>query len=119
MREGHSDSRNGRGYSKGHAVVIGGRRAGLLAARVLSESFERVSIVERDRFPEGIENRKGVPQGRHVHVLLPRGHMVLERLFPGLTRELVARGAMTGDLPAEGRWYQPSGGGVMAGNVDR
>ncbi len=37
--------------------------AGLLAARVLSDHFGRVTIVERDRFPEGVENRKGVPQG--------------------------------------------------------
>ena len=36
-----------------HAVVIGGSMAGLLAARVLSDHFERVTIVERDRFPDG------------------------------------------------------------------
>src|SRR5205823_3501088 len=37
----------------GHSVVIGGSMAGLLAARVLADHFERVTIIERDRFPEG------------------------------------------------------------------
>jgi 2-polyprenyl-6-methoxyphenol hydroxylase-like FAD-dependent oxidoreductase len=94
---------------RGHAVVIGGSMAGLLAARVLSDRFEEVTIIERDRLPEEIENRKGVPQGHHVHGLLPRGHMALERLFPGLSGELVSRGAILGDVPAESRWYQPGG----------
>ncbi len=35
-----------------HAVVIGGSLAGLLAARALTGHAERVTIVERDRFPE-------------------------------------------------------------------
>ena len=35
--------------------------AGLLAARVLSERFERVTVIERDQFPKGPEFRKGVP----------------------------------------------------------
>ncbi len=74
------------GYGQGHAVVIGGSMAGLLAARVLSDRFERVTVVERDRYPEGFENRKGVPQARHAHALLPRGFMIMARLFPGLGR---------------------------------
>ena len=73
------------------AVVIGGSIAGLLAARVLSDHFDRVTIVERDRLPAGADNRKGVPHGRHAHALLPRGHMILERLFPGLSGDLVSR----------------------------
>lgn len=95
--------------SGSHAIVIGGSMAGLLAARVLSDQFERVTIVERDRLPEETANRKGVPQGRHAHGLLPRGHMILERLFPGLSGDLVSRGAIPGDVSAESRWYQPGG----------
>ena len=67
-----------------HAVVIGGSMAGLLSARVLSDYFERVTIVERDRFPEGTENRKGIPHARHSHALLPRGFMIMARLFPSI-----------------------------------
>src|SRR5581483_10855914 len=43
-----------------HAIVIGGSMAGLLAARVLSDHFDQVTILDRDRFPEGPEVRKGV-----------------------------------------------------------
>lgn len=102
----------GTGQSSGedrHAVVIGGSMAGLLAARVLADRFERVTIVERDRFPEGVENRKGVPQARHAHALLPRGFMIMARLFPGLAEELVSGGAIASDIPAESRRYQRGG----------
>jgi 2-polyprenyl-6-methoxyphenol hydroxylase-like FAD-dependent oxidoreductase len=92
-----------------HAVVIGGSMAGLLAARVLSDHFERVTIVERDRFPEGNENRKGVPQARHAHALLPRGFMIMARLFPGIAGELVSDGAIASDIPAESLRYQSGG----------
>ena len=33
-----------------HAVVIGGSLAGLMAARVLSDHFSRVTILERDAY---------------------------------------------------------------------
>ena len=94
---------------RGHAVVIGGSMAGLLAARVLSDRFHRVTIVERDRLPEGNENRKGVPQARHAHALLPRGFMIMARLFPGMAEELVSDGAIASDVPAESLRYQAGG----------
>jgi 2-polyprenyl-6-methoxyphenol hydroxylase-like FAD-dependent oxidoreductase len=75
----------------GHAVVLGASMGGLLAARALSETFERVTLIERDELPAEPENRRGVPQGRHVHVLLPRGSQVLGSFFPGLADELAAR----------------------------
>jgi 2-polyprenyl-6-methoxyphenol hydroxylase-like FAD-dependent oxidoreductase len=78
----------------GHAVVIGGSMTGLFAARVLSDHFERVTIVERDQLPESPEFRHGVPQSRHIHVLLKRGLEVMEELFPGLEAELVTEGAV-------------------------
>ena len=74
-----------------HAVVIGGSVAGLLAARVLADSFERVTVVERDRCPAAPGARKCAPQGCHVHVLLTRGQRILDRLFPGFDAELAAR----------------------------
>ena len=75
------------------AVVIGGSMAGLWAARVLARHYDRVLIVDRDTFPAGPDARKGVPQGRHVHVLLGRGMAVAEELFPGIAAELAAAGA--------------------------
>jgi len=83
--------------------------AGLLAARVLSDRFERVTLIERDVPPDGPDTRKGVPQGRHAHVLLARGEQILSSLFPGLTAELVAGGAFAGDMAASMRWFQFGG----------
>ena len=80
-----------------HAVVIGASMGGLLAARVLADAYRQVTILERDSFPIHGEQRKGVPQGRHAHALLPAGRAVLEELFPGLCQELVAQGAMLAD----------------------
>jgi 2-polyprenyl-6-methoxyphenol hydroxylase-like FAD-dependent oxidoreductase len=66
---------------------------GLLAARVLADFFETVTIVERDELPDNSVVRRGVPQGRHVHVLLARGARIFDELFPGILGELVADGA--------------------------
>jgi 2-polyprenyl-6-methoxyphenol hydroxylase-like FAD-dependent oxidoreductase len=85
----------------GHAIVIGASMGGLLAARAVAEHYDRVTIVERDELPEAPEPRKGVPQGRHPHALLARGREGLEQLFPGLTKELVAEGAIRCDLSAD------------------
>jgi 2-polyprenyl-6-methoxyphenol hydroxylase-like FAD-dependent oxidoreductase len=76
-----------------HAVVLGASVAGLLAARVLVEAYERVTVVERDPLPDAAENRRGVPQGRHAHVLMARGAQILDELFPGLLDDPAAGGA--------------------------
>jgi 2-polyprenyl-6-methoxyphenol hydroxylase-like FAD-dependent oxidoreductase len=71
--------------------------SGLLAARVLADFFGTVTVVERDELPHDPTNRRGVPQGRHVHALLPRGAQILDELFPGILSELVAAGAPVWD----------------------
>lgn len=88
-----------------HAVVIGGSIAGLTAARVLSDHFDRVTIIERDVLPEQPTHRKGVPQGRHPHVLLLGGLRVLEQQFPGITAELRTAGAVPFNLGSEARLH--------------
>jgi 2-polyprenyl-6-methoxyphenol hydroxylase-like FAD-dependent oxidoreductase len=75
------------------AVVMGAGLAGLLTARVLSEFYPNVTLVERDRLGEEPAQRKGVPQARHLHSLLSRGSAALEELFPGVLGELAAAGA--------------------------
>ena len=75
-----------------HAVVIGASIAGLCAARVLSDRFDRVTVFDRDGLPEGPDNRQAVPQGRHLHLLLARGAEELGELFPGLLEDMVAAG---------------------------
>ncbi|GAA4812214.1 FAD-dependent oxidoreductase [Streptomyces ziwulingensis] len=95
-----------------HAVVVGGSLAGLLAAHVLAGHAERVTVVERDRFPTGVKSRPGVAQGRHPHVLLEGGQSALESLLPGFLAELEAAGAPRVGMPSDlvlrqdGRWFR-------------
>src|SRR5262245_36805932 len=103
----HGPARPGRR----HAVVIGGGIAGLLAARVLVEHLDHVTVVERDRPPSGPAFRPGVPQARHVHALLVRGRVLLERLFPGFGAELAAAGAERLEWSADILWHGPFGWG--------
>ncbi len=69
-----------------HALVLGGSIAGLLAARVLSDFFDQVTILDRDVFPLTPEHRRGVPQSHHTHGLLAGGREVLEDSFPAFLR---------------------------------
>jgi 2-polyprenyl-6-methoxyphenol hydroxylase-like FAD-dependent oxidoreductase len=86
------------------AVVLGCSMAGLLAARVLSERFEQVTVIERDSLPPIGEHRRGVPHGRHLHGLHPRGREILDELFPGFTGSLTASGAVRCDILGDLRW---------------
>jgi 2-polyprenyl-6-methoxyphenol hydroxylase-like FAD-dependent oxidoreductase len=83
------------------ALVIGGSLSGLLAARVLSTYFDQVTLIERDVFPDGPEYRNGVPQSRHLHILLLKGKEIFERYFPGLSVDLIADGAIEADAGNE------------------
>src|SRR6476619_735154 len=95
----------------GRAVVIGGSLAGLLAARVLADRFDDVVLVERDTYPDEPEPRKGVPQARHLHILLVRGQRLLEAQFPGLMGELREAGAASLNWPRDILWLCSAGWG--------
>lgn len=88
-----------------HALVIGGSMAGLLAARVLAEHFARVTIIDRDVFPEQPIPRAGVPQGKQVHILLMRGQRIIEKYLPGFRQRLADRGAHILDFTDSMRTY--------------
>jgi 2-polyprenyl-6-methoxyphenol hydroxylase-like FAD-dependent oxidoreductase len=92
-----------------HAIVMGGSMAGLLAARVLAGRCHRVTILERDEELDSAGPRRGVPQGRHTHGLLASGRSVLDELFPGLFDQLIAEGALAGDLVGDSRWFLEGG----------
>ncbi|MFJ7146977.1 FAD-dependent oxidoreductase [Streptomyces sp. NPDC100445] len=110
--ERSKDGESGGAWGGRHAVVVGGSLAGLLAAHVLAAHVDRVTVVERDRFPEGPEPRPGVPQSRHVHVLLEGGQTALESLLPGFLRELREGGAPRVGIPEDlvqwqnGLWFR-------------
>jgi 2-polyprenyl-6-methoxyphenol hydroxylase-like FAD-dependent oxidoreductase len=88
-----------------HAIVIGGGLAGLLAARVVADHFDKVTLIERDGIATQARPRKGVPQGQHVHGLLAKGKEILAQLFPDLIEALLAGGAVSGDMGRDFRWH--------------
>ena len=93
-----------------HAVVVGASMAGLCAARVLAERFDRVSVVDRDTFPTDPRQPRGqVPQGRHPHLLHVAGARLLAGWFPGIVEELYDAGAVELDLCADFYWHQEGG----------
>lgn len=91
--------------SFGHAIVVGGSMAGLLAARVLSDHFERVTLIERDALPDEPTARKGQPQARHLHGLLAQGLQTMTRYFPDLPAALQEGGATVRDMAETMNWY--------------
>lgn len=95
--------------ARDHAVVLGAGMAGLLAARVLSDHFRRVTVVDRDELPTRPDHRVGVPQSQHAHTLLWRGAQILEQLLPGLMATLVEEGASTVDAGTTLRTVTPAG----------
>jgi 2-polyprenyl-6-methoxyphenol hydroxylase-like FAD-dependent oxidoreductase len=92
-----------------HAIVIGGSMAGLLTARVLSDHFAQVTILERDPVQDAPEARKGQPQTRHLHGLLAKGLETMSHYFPDLIEGLRNGGAIIGDMGETMRWYANGG----------
>ncbi len=101
-----------------HAVVIGGSMAGLLAAARIAPLCERVTLIERDQYPTDASGRKGVPQGRHAHILLMRGRELLEESFPGIVRELEDAGAQRVAWFRDTLWCGPFGHGALSDSDD-
>jgi NAD(P)H-flavin reductase/ferredoxin/2-polyprenyl-6-methoxyphenol hydroxylase-like FAD-dependent oxidoreductase len=102
-----------RSRGRGTAVVIGGSIAGIAAAKVLSETFERVVVLEKDDPHRRREGRPGAAQGWHLHHLLTAGQIELERFFPGIVDDMVREGAFKVDMAAQyrirvgGSWKKP------------
>lgn len=93
----------------GVAVVIGASMAGLTTARVLTEHYRRVVLIERDSPGEDIGTRKGLPAAKHVHALLPSGLAVLTRRFPGLLSALRQHRIVESDIGLLNCWYAHGG----------
>ncbi len=94
---------------KQQAIVIGGSIAGMLAARILADHFECVTIIARDTLPDSPEPRKGAPQTAHVHVLLQRGLLIMQQLFPQLDDALTQAGALSVNWTRDLVTFTPAG----------
>ena len=91
------------------AIVIGGSIAGLLTARVLSDHFKEVIVIEKDRYSDNGDVRNGTPQANHIHTLLVRGKEILLEFFPELEKDLLEKGANRIDFLNDVRYRLPSG----------
>ena len=92
-------------HSKQHVIVLGGSLSGLLAARVLSPYYTQVTIIEKDAVHREPEARKGQPQTRHLHGLLPGGLKVMSSYFPGLLDEMASYGVKVRDFADSMDWF--------------
>lgn len=99
-----------------NVVVVGGSMAGLLSSRVLSDYFENVTVLERDRLEPPTAPRRGVPQSEHVHILLEAGRSIIKDLFPRFPEAFLSRGGLQVDT-RDFRFYQS--GGYLATPVER
>ncbi|MFI1163201.1 FAD-dependent monooxygenase [Streptomyces sp. NPDC020801] len=88
------------------AVVVGAGLAGMLAAAALSTAVDDVVVLDRDDLPAGPEHRRGLPQGRHAHLLMAGGLAAMEDLVPG--------GSIRSRLLAAGAREIPLGRGMVA-----
>ena len=91
------------------AVVVGSGMAGLFSARVLSDHFDDVVLIDRDDVPDSPSTRDGVPQGKHFHALLPGGLNIANELFTGFTDDLRAAGAVPSVGGQDFVAYRPEG----------
>ena len=89
------------------AVVIGAGMAGMPAARVLSDYFDKITVLESDSLPPDAAPRAGTPQSKHVHVLLAGGLQALETLFPGFRQALGDAGAQLLRVSVDMLWERP------------
>lgn len=90
---------------KGTAIVIGASITGVMSAKILSQHFAKVILIDKDAMPDAAAPRNTVPQEHHVHLLLHRGRQNMERLFPGFLAGLEDDGAQVVDLSHGVKWH--------------
>lgn len=78
----------------------------MLAAHALAGRFERVTIVERERYPPDANSpapaaRRGAPQSRCLHLLMAAGAAAFDQLMPRWKAEAIALGAVPFDASAD------------------
>ena len=97
-----------------HGAIIGGGIAGLLVAHVLADRFERLTVLERDYYPDQPKSlapatRRGAPQSRCLHLLTAAGAIAFDKLMPGWSKEVVALGGIPFDASADSALWVSEG----------
>lgn len=90
---------------QGRAVVAGASIAGLFAGRVLADHFKEVILLDKESLDGGPEPRKAVPQGNHIHAILPPTHRIIRRFLPELLDDLLDGGAHMFDGGQDWKFY--------------
>ena len=87
------------GTPSGHAVVLGAKMDGLLAARVLADFYDRVTVVEkRDILSTDLTNRRGLLQARLDHPIQSGTDARMpSAVLPGIMDELATGGVSNWD----------------------
>lgn len=104
------------GRAGGRAVVVGGSVGGMLAARVLADGFDEVTVLDRDALPDGPATRRGVPQGHQIHLLHEAGRATIEDLLPGYGEDLLSAGGLLLDYGSDFEFY--SAGSYLADSAN-
>lgn len=91
------------------AVVVGAGFAGLMAARVLSDHFQSVVVIDKDARIGSLNPRTGVAQGAHLHVLLKRGQDILRSLFPDIDQAFEEGHCPRIDWANDTKWESKTG----------
>jgi 2-polyprenyl-6-methoxyphenol hydroxylase-like FAD-dependent oxidoreductase len=78
----------------------------MLAARVLSDAYDRVTVVERDDLTAaGRGLRPAISWAVHIHALLERGRRIIEELYPGFGDDMLSQGVPVGDYGTTCHYY--------------
>ena len=94
-------------YIGEHAIVIGGGFTGLLGARVLSDHFKKVTVIEKGPASEDpvFNPINGVPQISSTHHLHFKGASILRELFPNIEEKLIQNGSHKIDILNDFKYY--------------
>lgn len=90
---------------QGTAIVVGASISGLFAGRALADHFDHVVVIDKEGLDGGQEPRQAVPQGGHIHAILPPTSDALNRFVPELLANLVADGGHVFDSGEKFRMY--------------
>lgn len=74
------------------AVIVGAGIAGCFCAGAISEFFDETLVIDLDSLPPNPEERRGTPQGSHIHAVLRSAIDIAAGYFPGFEAKLEAAG---------------------------